>query len=361
MAVEFQTLKEALEAPFDEIIDVRSPSEYAEDHVPGAVNLPALNDEERALVGTIYVQESKFRARKIGAGLVSVNIAHHLQTHLADKPGAYKPLIYCWRGGQRSGSMATVLTQVGWQVETLAGGYRSYRRLVVDATHNQSFPTPVIVLEGNTGTAKTEILNRAGDFGVQVIDLEGLANHRGSLFGRQLTDQPSQKSFEGHLGAEMMRLDPTRPVIVESESNKIGARSVPPSLWKAMGSAPRIRVTVPLAARARYLTTAYRDIVANKELLAQVINQLRPYHAGDVVDGWLALADQGAFETLATELMAVHYDPRYEKHRARMNRAEALTLDLPDLSVGMIDEAARRLAEHVAELEGRTGHLQSVS
>ena len=349
MALDPKTLEEFLALPFDDVIDVRSPSEFAEDHIPGAVNLPVLTDDERATVGTIYVQESKFRARKIGAALVAENAARHLKTYLADKPGGYKPLVYCWRGGQRSGSFATILKQVGWPVEVMAGGYRSFRRLVVDTTHHQPFPAPVVILEGNTGTAKTAILNRARDLGVQVIDLEAAANHRGSLFGGMSTPQPSQKTFEARVGLATAGLDPLRPVVVESESNKIGNRTIPPMLWDAMRHAPRIRIEAPLAARAKYLTQAYRDIVENNKLLVEVINRLRPYQSGETIEAWLKLADAGQFEALATDLMARHYDSRYAKHRARMNVTVVETIEVGDLGDADLDKAAHRLADIIGD------------
>src|SRR6056297_1023808 len=168
---------------FDTIIDVRSPAEYAEDHLPGAISMPVLSDEERARVGTIYVQDDPFKARKIGAALVARNAAHHLETALAGKDGGYRPLVYCWRGGQRSGAFASILAQIGWRVERLDGGYRSYRRFVSEALYQRDFPVPVVLLDGNTGTAKTDLLHALAARGVQMLDLEGHANHSGSLFG----------------------------------------------------------------------------------------------------------------------------------------------------------------------------------
>ncbi len=350
MSFDPRTLSDFLDLPFDDVIDVRSPSEFAEDHLPGAVNLPVLDDAERARVGTIYVQDSKFRARKIGAALVAENAARHLKTYLADKPGGYRLLVYCWRGGQRSGAFATILKQVGWPVEVLAGGYRSYRRLVVETTHTAPMPAPVVILEGNTGTAKTDVLNRAAQLGVQIIDLERAANHRGSLFGAQSTEQPSQKTFEARVGLAIAGLDPSRPVVVESESNKIGARSIPPSLWAAMRQAPRIRLEAPLAARARYLTRAYRDIVENKPLLIEVIHRLRPYQPGEVIEEWLKLAEAGQFEQLATDLMARHYDGRYAKHRARMKVKVVETIGLSDFEDADLDRAARFVADLIGRL-----------
>ncbi len=184
----------------DTIIDARSPSEFAEDHLPGAINLPVLDDAERARVGTIYKQQSPFLARKVGAALVARNVAAHLDGPLADMPGGWRPVVYCWRGGQRSGSFATILGQVGWRVDTIEGGYKAWRRLVVDQVQDQPLLSRVVVLDGNTGTAKTELLALMAARGAQVIDLEGMANHRGSLFGQMPGGQPPQKAFESALG-----------------------------------------------------------------------------------------------------------------------------------------------------------------
>ncbi len=183
MPLTLSSLRQVLDLDYDDIIDVRAPAEWAEDRLPGAISLPVLDDEERARVGTIYKQDSPFRARKIGAALVAKNAAKHLEGPLADKPGGWRPLVYCWRGGQRSGSFASILSQIGWRVETVAGGYKTYRTLVVRALYDDPLPSRVIVLDGNTGTAKTELLGLMAGLGVQVIDLEGMANHRGSLFG----------------------------------------------------------------------------------------------------------------------------------------------------------------------------------
>ena len=183
MALTLTHLHDLAAPGFDTIIDARAPAEYAEDHLPGAISLPVLDDAERARVGTIYKQVNPFTARKIGGALVARNVAGHLEGALADKPGGWRPLVYCWRGGQRSGAFATILAQVGWRVDTIAGGYKAWRALVVAALQQADVPSPVVVLDGNTGTAKTDILAELAARGLQVIDLEGLANHRGSLFG----------------------------------------------------------------------------------------------------------------------------------------------------------------------------------
>ncbi len=320
MAITLTSLADLALQGFDDIIDVRAPAEFAEDHLPGAMSLPVLDDEERARVGTIYKQISPFSARKIGAALVAKNASLHLQGPLADRPGGWRPLVYCWRGGQRSGSFATILGQIGWRVETLAGGYKSWRGLVVREVYDTPVRAPVVVLDGNTGSAKTEVLNLLPGLGVQVIDLEGLAQHRGSLFG-SMGAQPSQKAFEGSLALALAALDPSRPVVVEAESSKIGNCRVPPELWKAMIAAPRVAIAAPRAARAEYLARAYADLTADADRLLATVGLLKPVHAAEVIDGWLTLAAAGEHAALADSLMERHYDPRYDKHRARMATA----------------------------------------
>ena len=341
MPLIINALSDLFAMDFDEIIDVRAPAEYAEDHIPGAINLPVLDDAERARVGTIYKQVNPFTARKLGAALVAQNAARHLLETLADRPGGWKPLVYCWRGGQRSGSFAMILAQIGWRVEIISGGYKSWRSLVVDALYNQPFPAPmVVVLDGNTGSAKTEVLNLLPARGVQVLDLEGLANHRGSLFGA-MGAQPSQKAFECALAMAIAKLDPTRPVVIEAESSKVGERRLPGPIWKAMVNARRIEILAPPAVRARYLTRAYADIISDPARLVDTINLLRPAHAATVIDHWLALATSGGFEELAAGLMEQHYDPRYDKHRGRMDAAASvISVDsLAQADLGKIADA----------------------
>ncbi|MBS0564056.1 MAG: tRNA 2-selenouridine(34) synthase MnmH [Proteobacteria bacterium] len=343
------SLPALFDARFDAVIDVRSPAEYAEDHLPGAINLPVLDDEERARVGTIYKQQSPFLARKIGAALVARNAARHLEGPLAGLEGGWRPLVYCWRGGQRSGSFATILSQVGWRVEVLDGGYKAWRRLVIDALTDAPPPCGLWVLDGNTGSAKTELLHRLRGLGVQVVDLEGLANHRGSLFGHMAGGQPGQKAFEGRLALALAGLDPARPVVVEAESSRIGDLLLPKGLWAAMGRAPRLRIAAPLTARARYLARAYADLTADAARLASVIDSLRPLHPAERIEEWQALAASGGFETLAEGLMREHYDPRYEKHRARFGSDADRELACDNLEPEALDVLAGRIAAAMGE------------
>lgn len=352
MTVSLTTLADLAALKVDEIIDVRSPSEFAEDHIPGSVNLPVLDDAQRAEVGTIYVQQSRFEARKIGAALVAGNAARHLQTYLADKPGGYHPLVYCWRGGQRSGSFASILSQIGWRVELLDGGYRSYRRLVVEQLYQAAFPCKVIILDGNTGSAKTDLLTRLPRHGLQVIDLEGLAHHRGSIFGARPEGQPSQKTFESRLSAAILALDPDRPVVLEAESSRIGNRSLPQSLWQAMRAAPRIAVAAPLAERARYLARTYGDVTADQTYLLDLIQRLSPLHSKEVIAGWAALAQDRSFEALAADLMAQHYDPRYSKQREKGTGGTPLDFPVAALDSASLDHAAAALAQAIRAMPG---------
>lgn len=349
MALTLTSLSQIFDLGFDDIIDVRAPAEWAEDHIPGAINLPVLDDAERAQVGTIYKQVNPFTARKLGAALVARNAATHLQGPLADKTGGWRPLVYCWRGGQRSGSFATILGQVGWRVELVAGGYKAFRALVVDALYNQPVRSPVVVLDGNTGSAKTEVLALLAARGVQVIDLEGLARHRGSLFGAMPGGQPSQKAFETALALALARLDPTRVVVVEAESSKVGNCRLPPELWKAMVAAPRVAIAAGLAARADYLVRAYGDLIAEEGRLAGIIAQLRQGHSAEVIAGWQALVAAGAYQALAAELMAQHYDPRYGKHRDRM-AADWRVVEAEGLDPAALERVADLVAGQVAAL-----------
>lgn len=349
MPLRFDSLAAFLESGFDTLIDVRSPAEYAEDHVPGAISLPAMSNAERARVGTIYTQDSPFRARKIGAAIVARNVAAHLEGPLAEKDGGWRPLVYCWRGGQRSGSVATILSQIGWRTETVEGGYRSYRRLVVDMMHEAPLPHRLILLDGNTGTAKTELLYLLAARGVQVIDLEGLARHRGSLFGAVSAPQPAQKAFETGLATAFTRLDPAQPVVVEAESSKIGELLVPPSVWAAMRAAPSLRVAAPLDARARYLARTYAHLTAVPAALAATLDRLIPFQGREKVAAWQALAAAGDHATLAGELMRDHYDPRYAKWRVRQESRDLATFDLPDLHPEDLERAADAIAARLAD------------
>ncbi len=338
--------------PVDTLIDARSPAEYAEDHLPGAINLPSLDDAERARVGTIYVREDRFKARRIGAALVARNVAAHLEGPLAGKDGGWRPLVYCWRGGQRSGAFASILEQIGWRVSLLEGGYRAYRRLVADMLYDAELALTPVLLDGNTGTAKTRLLELLEAAGVQVLDLEGLANHRGSALGARAGGQPPQKLFEGRLAQRIAALDPARPVVIEAESHKVGTLIVPPSLWVAMKSAPVLRVTAPVGARAAYLAAAYRDLSERPEQLKRNLDLLRQLRGHEMVEHWRQMVDAQDFTALARDLIVHHYDPGYDRARARHDRTARETVELNTLDDAALEAALPRLIAAIGRAAG---------
>ncbi|CAN5287984.1 tRNA 2-selenouridine(34) synthase MnmH [soil metagenome] len=304
---------------YDAIIDVRSPSEFAEDHLPGAMNLPVLDDAQRAEVGTLFVQRSKFLARRLGASYVARNIADHLDGPLADRGGGFQPLVYCWRGGQRSTAVATVMDQVGWPVTQLDGGYQTWRRRVVSALYGGGDDAGIslmpVLLDGFTGSGKTDVLGRLATLGVQTLDLEGLADHRGSLFGATPRPQPSQKAFETRLYAAIETLDLSRPVVVEAESSRVGQITLPPVLWAAMRTAPRVQLTAPLAARVAYVVDQYGTIGSDAEALEAALRRLPRHHSRTLIETWRNLARGGRLAVLVEGLMTEHYDPAYRRSR----------------------------------------------
>ena len=337
---------------FDTIIDVRSPAEFAEDHVPNALNLPVLNDDERAVVGTVYVQRSRFEARRLGAAMVARNIASHLEGALHGCPPGFAPLVYCWRGGQRSAAMATVLDQVGWRPTLLVGGYRTYRHEV--RARLDKAAANIVLLSGHTGTAKTAMLSEIRSLGLQVVDLEALARHRGSLLGALANaPQPSQKMFESRLAIELADLDPSKPVLMEAESSKIGEINIPEALWRAMKSAPVIEVRAPLLARARYLVSTYRDLTADPARLIALLDRLPGPHGRATIESWRGLVHDRLYEALAAGLMEAHYDPAYTRWSRKHPRPCLDVIDLQELSRSSIMEAAKRIAARLKDLDIR--------
>jgi tRNA 2-selenouridine synthase len=326
---------------YDTIIDVRSPSEFSEDHIPGAISCPVLDDAERAEVGTIYKQQSPFEARKIGAALVSANIARHLRAQFLDKPRNWRPLVYCWRGGQRSGAMTTVLGQVGWQAAQLVGGYKAYRRAVVTDLESIPASLSLTVISGSTGTGKTRLLHALASEGEQVIDLEALAAHKGSVLGLvPSTVQPSQKLFESLLLQALRKLDPAREVFVEAESRKIGRLHVPGALMEHMRAARYVSVEVPLAARVDFLLRDYDYLTAETDYLIQRLAALRPLRGNETVDRWCALAKQGKWREFVAAILEQHYDPLYSRSQ-ELNYAGHK--DCRKLQGESLDEAGIRL------------------
>ncbi|WP_172328609.1 tRNA 2-selenouridine(34) synthase MnmH [Mangrovicoccus sp. HB161399] len=363
MLLQIDTLSGFFDHGHDDVIDVRSPAEFAEDHVPGAINLPVLDNEERAKVGTIYKQESRFGARKIGAALVIRNIARHLETELADRPAPWRPMVYCWRGGQRSGTFTWLLREVGWRAGQVDGGYRTYRRLVAAMLHDTPLPHRFVVLSGMTCTAKTALLEELARDGMQVLDLEGLARHRGSVFGGHAADpQPAQKMFESRIAQVLTGFDPSRPVVVEAESSKIGDCLVPPRLWERMCGAPRVEISAPLEQRSEFFLTAYADLVADPDGFCATLDKLVRLQGHERVSAWQGLVRQGAFRQVAAELMELHYDPRYARSEARHGNVAAAEMHLASLAPAGLRSASADLAAAILHADAaRTQPRETVA
>ena len=299
---------------FDEVIDVRSPSEFREDHIPGAVNFPVLDDEERAQVGTIYKQISAFDAKKVGAALVSRNIANHLETHFANKPKNWRPLVYCWRGGSRSGAMVHILNKIGWRAGQLEGGYKNYRRTVLEelATLPAKFEYRVVC--GLTGSGKSRLLQAIEKQGEQVLDLEQLAAHRGSVLGNiPEIAQPTQKMFDSTVWWKLRHFDPSRPVFIEAESKKVGNLRVPEALIQAMWQSQCIRLEISRTQRIALLKEEYAHFLENPETLNKKLDFLTGIYGHEQIEKWKDLVKSGHWDVLVMDLLEKHYDPAYTK------------------------------------------------
>lgn len=298
---------------FTDIIDVRSPSEYALDHIPGAINLPVLDDEQRATVGTLH-KHSPFDGRRLGASLISANASRILQEHFADKDLNYKPLLYCWRGGQRSRSLTHILASVGWKAKLLNGGYRSFRKLVVDELE-ASLAHPEFqfnVLSGLTGVGKTRLLKALEAQGAQVLDLEGLANHKGSLLGNpHQGQQPSQKQFETRLWEKLSQFDLTQPIYTEAESNRIGKVHCPAPLWVKLGSGKLIHTHLDITERIKLLREDYPHFTENPESLSKLLDVLRRIRGHEQVDLWQEQIAKRDWDAFLTSILIDHYDLSY--------------------------------------------------
>ena len=330
---------------FDTIIDARSPSEYALDHLPNAINCPVLDDQQRITVGTMYKQVGAFEAKKVGAAMVSKNIGYHIETLWLDKPREWKPLIYCWRGGNRSGSMATVLAKIGWPVVQLDGGYKAFR----GAINTQLEQTPELdfrVICGTTGSGKTRLLDTLEAIGAQVLDLEQLAAHRGSVLGNiPCQPQPSQKAFETSIWDRLRRYDPSLPVFVEAESRKVGGLRVPGALMERMRASPCISMQVAREDRVKLLIEDYQHFACNAPALNAQLEFLVQLHGRERIERWQSMANAGEMPALVDELLVDHYDPAYLKsiHRNFVQFDKATELALPDISPESFVAAASKL------------------
>ena len=332
-------------ATFDAIIDARSPGEFALDHLPDAINCPVLTDQQRIEVGTIYKQVNAFEAKKLGAVMVANNISHYIETLWMDQPRGWKPLIYCWRGGNRSGAMAHILAKIGWPAVQLDGGYKAYRNHV-NAALALAPAVSFTVICGPTGSGKTRLLEMLHSIGAQVLDLEQLAAHRGSVLGNLPSQpQPAQKAFESAIWQQLRHFDTGRTVFVESESKKVGNLRVSDALMTKMRAAPCISLDLSRPDRVRLLMEDYAHFTIDAGHLNTQLDCLTSLHGSEKIRRWHGLANAGQMPELVDELLLDHYDPAYlrsiERNFTQFSQAEVLRL--PDILKNAFEAAARDL------------------
>jgi tRNA 2-selenouridine synthase len=336
---------------FNTVVDARSPSEYAEDHLPGAVSAPVLDDAQRARVGIASKQSGAFEAKLLGAPMVARNIAELIEHRFARHDRDWRPLVYCWRGGNRSGALATVLARVGWRTTLIEGGYKAFRRQVIDDLALMPATLRFVVVGGRTGSAKSRLLERLDALGEQVLDLEALACHRGSVLGG-LPDapQPGQRRFETRLWSRLRTMDPSRPVFVESESRKVGQVQVPEALIGAVRASQVAIVEAAPDVRGRFLLAEYHHFRDDVPGLLALLDKLVALHGGTRVAEWKALVEADRWPELVERLLLEHYDPSYDRSMKRnfARLAEAPTIRLDDTDAAALDAAARALREIAA-------------
>jgi tRNA 2-selenouridine synthase len=306
---------------FDTIIDVRSPLEYEEDHIIGSINCPVLYDQERIIVGTIYKKESTFKAKIIGSSLTAKNIAKHIEKKFINQQGSWQPLIYCWRGGQRSKAFSLILSEVGWRTFQLEGGYKKYRNEVINFLNKVGSKLKIILISGKTGSAKTKILQNIKLQGGQILDLENLANHKGSLLGK-IPDlkQPSQKLFESKLYHQIKQLDLRRNVYIEAESSKIGNIHIPKTLWAKMIVSPRIEIKADIELRSSFLLKDYKYMCENPELIKPILYGLKNRLSKKLINDWMELITKKLWLDLTKSFLENHYDPSYSSNTIKNDR-----------------------------------------
>ena len=321
MTSKLKKIKQWENINFDTIIDVRSPSEYKEDHIIGSINCPVLSDKERIEVGTIYKKESTFRAKIIGSSLTARNIAKHIEEKFINQKGSWQPLIYCWRGGQRSKAFSLILSEVGWRTFQLEGGYKKYRNEVISFLNKVGSKLKIILISGKTGSAKTKILQNIKLQGGQILDLENLANHKGSLLGK-IPDlkQPSQKLFESKLYHQIKQLDLRRNVYIEAESSKIGNIHIPKTLWAKMIVSPRIEIKADIELRSSFLLNDYKYMCENPELIKPIIYGLKNRLSKKLINDWMELITKKLWLDLTKSFLENHYDPSYSSNTIKNDR-----------------------------------------
>jgi tRNA 2-selenouridine synthase len=303
----------ALDGQYALVIDARSPREYSEDHLPCAVNLPVVDNEEYAEVGTTHRTDTH-RAYVIGVSYALKNISHSIDALVARYPRDARMLVYCFRGGKRSKLWFDALSTIGYRVDRLPGGWKAYRAWVRDELMELPRKFRYHVLCGPTGCGKTRLLSALASVGAQVLDLEDLAQHRGSLIGDiPGVAQPTQKWFDSQLVERLRRFDPALPIWVESESKKIGAIQVPSALLETMHGARLFSLGAPMAERVALWREDYGHFERNLDAMMGRLRFLRPLIGGEEFGRWESLAAERRAPELFQRLMEAHYDPAYAR------------------------------------------------
>lgn len=331
---------------FDAIIDARSEAEFEADHLPGAVNWPTLNNAERIEIGTLYKQVNPFEARKRGAAIAARNIAAHIEREVIDKPREWQPLAYCWRGGQRSGSLALILSQIGFRVTLVEGGYKAFRAALVQDIAARAPGLSYRVICGPTGSGKTRLLQALAAEGAQVLDLEALAKHRSSVLGAMPgLAQPTQKHFETLIWDQLRRFKPELPVFVESESKKVGNLAVPGALMDAMRASPCMNLQLSDEQRVALLLEDYDYLTRDVTYFCKRLGLLTELKGREVVARWQKLAQEGDFSSVVMELLTQHYDPAYLQSMQRnfVQFAQVVHLHPVDRSASAMSALAKQL------------------
>ncbi|QDL37792.1 tRNA 2-selenouridine(34) synthase MnmH [Rhodoferax sediminis] len=331
---------------YSAVIDARSEDEYLEDHLPGAVNWPSLNNEERRLIGTIYTQVNPFEAKKRGAALVAANIARHIERELLDKPKTWQPLIYCWRGGKRSNALALVLGEIGLRVAVIEGGYKAFRGAVLASLPELAPSLSYRVICGPTGSGKTRLLQALAQAGAQVLDLEALASHRSSVLGQiPGQPQPSQKRFDNLVWNALRQFDPARPVFIESESKKVGNLAIPDSLMLAMRASPCLDLQLSDDERVALLLEDYDFFVQDTALFCDRLDALVELRGKALVQTWKGKVHTGQIEAVVRELLTTHYDPGYARSIQRnfSQYGTSKKIAASDRSAGAMGQLARQI------------------